>query len=46
MVIRRVLRLGTYLLPEICKRTPLGRAALEYFQKRRRRNKARRDHNP
>ncbi|MBI4607919.1 MAG: HNH endonuclease [Candidatus Rokubacteria bacterium] len=41
-VIRRVLRLGTYLLPEIRKKTKLGKAVLEHYRQRRRRNKARR----
>jgi len=42
-IIRRILRLGTYLLPQIRKETALGKAVLEYYRRRRRLNKARRE---
>jgi 5-methylcytosine-specific restriction endonuclease McrA len=40
--IRKMLRLGVYLLPEIKKKTALGRAAMALFYSRRAVNKSRR----
>lgn len=40
-VIRRMLKLGMYLLPEIRRNSNLGKAALAYYKTRRRKNKAR-----
>ena len=41
-VIRRMLQLGMYLLPEIRSNSNLGKAALAHYKTRRRKNKARR----
>ena len=40
-VIRRMLQLGMYLLPEIRRNSDLGKAALAHYKARRRKNKAR-----
>jgi len=41
-VIRRMLRIGAYLLPQIEVGTPLGREVRKYYLKRREQNRARR----
>ncbi len=42
-VIRRMLRLGAYLLPQIEARTDLGKKVRRYYLDRRSRNRARRE---
>jgi 5-methylcytosine-specific restriction endonuclease McrA len=41
-IIRRMLRLGMYLLPEIRRKTALGEAAMKRYRQRRRANGVRR----